>query len=162
MVQNRSNSVSLCRRTSTLPQSDDVLRLGGSTTGWKSIHARETVVPSEEGARARIKLGIEDNPEKPRQRLYTKTPPEGVMRLPPTTRDSPLPPPDEAPPEEPYEPSEPFDPSELLGPEEFPDELDLHSSAEMDPGHAEISGGKINFEKSKKTKKEKSKSRKVR
>ena len=158
MVQNRSNSVSLCRRTSTLPQSDDVLRLGGSTTGWKSIHARETVVPSEEGARARIKLGIEGNPEKPRQRLYTKTPPEGVMRLPPTTRDSPLPPPDEAPPEEPYEPSEPFDPSELLGPEEFPDELDLHSSAEMDPGHAEFLEAKSI---SKSRKKRKRKSRKV-
>ena len=71
----------------------------------------------------------------------TKTPPEGVMKLPPTMGDNaPLPPPDEGPPEEPYEPSEPYDPSELLGPGDLPDELDLHSPAEIDPGHDEIPG----------------------
>ena len=63
----------------------------------KVVHAREVVVPSEEGERVRIRLEIEDNPEKPRRRLHTKTPPEGVMRLPPTMGSAPLPPPDEPP-----------------------------------------------------------------
>ena len=57
--------------------------------------------------------------------------------------DAPLPPPDEGPLEEPYEPSKPYDPSELLRPGELSDELDLHSPAEIDPGHDEIPGGGI-------------------
>ena len=97
-------------------------------SGWvvqqkdgKVVHAREVVVPSEEGERVRIRLEIEDNPERPHRRLYSKTPPEGVMRLPPTIGDAPLPPPDESPPED----SEPYEPSEMLEADEGPDELDL-------------------------------------
>ena len=97
-------------------------------SGWvvqqndgKVVHAREVVVPSEEGERVRIRLEIEDDPERPHRRLYSKTPPEGVMRLPPTVGDAPLPPPDESPPED----SEPYEPSEMLGADEGPDELDL-------------------------------------
>ena len=97
-------------------------------SGWvvqqkdgKVVHAREVVVPSEEGERVRIRLEIEDNPERPHRRLYSKTPPEGVMRLPPTIGDAPLPPPDESPPED----SEPYEPSEMLGADEGLDELDL-------------------------------------
>ena len=97
-------------------------------SGWvvqqkdgKVVHAREVVVPSEEGERVRIRLEIEDNPERPHRRLYSKTPPEGVMRLPPTIGDAPLPPPDESPPED----SEPYEPSEMLEADEEPDEIDL-------------------------------------
>ena len=97
-------------------------------SGWvvqqkdgKVVHAREVVVPSEEGERVRIRLKIEDNPERPHRRLYSKTPPEGVMRLPPTIGDAPLPPPDESPPED----SEPYELSEMLEAGEGPDELDL-------------------------------------
>jgi hypothetical protein len=79
------------------------------------------VVPSEEGERVRIRLEIEDNPERPHRRLYSKPPPEGVMRLPPTIGDAPLPPPDESP----LEDSEPYEPSEMLEADEGPDEIDL-------------------------------------
>ena len=84
MVQKGGDSVSIHRRTPILCPSPMML------SGWvvqqndgKVVHAREVVVPSEEGERVRIRLEIEDTPERPHRRLYSKTPPEGVMRLPP-------------------------------------------------------------------------------
>ena len=79
------------------------------------------VVPSEEGERVRIRLEIEDNPERPHRRLYSKTPPEGVMRLPPTIGDAPLP----LLTNHHLKIQSHTNSSEMLGADEGPDELDF-------------------------------------